>query len=40
VIYDSTFHPDSGGKMNIPGRMCAQVPCGMLVLGGLLTFYK
>ncbi|XP_065919637.1 sideroflexin-2-like [Dysidea avara] len=40
VIYDSTFHPDNGAEMNIPGRMCAQVPCGMLVTGGLLTFYK
>ncbi|XP_065919639.1 sideroflexin-1-like isoform X2 [Dysidea avara] len=40
VICGSAFHPDNGAKMNIPGRMCAQVPCGMLVVGGLLTFYK
>jgi len=39
-IYESAFHPDSGEKMNVFGRMSFQVPGGMLVTGAMLTFYK
>nr|CAB3266022.1 sideroflexin-2-like [Phallusia mammillata] len=39
-LYDSAFHPDSGDKMNLFGRMTFQVPGGMAVTGLLLQFYQ
>lgn len=39
-LYESAFHPDTGEKQNIFGRMSFQVPGGMAVTGALMTFYK
>ncbi|XP_060527369.1 sideroflexin-2 [Cylas formicarius] len=39
-LYESAFHPDSGEKQNVFGRMTFQVPGGMAITGAMLQWYR
>ncbi|GLH03900.1 Sideroflexin-1 [Gryllus bimaculatus] len=39
-LYESAFHPDSGERQNVFGRMSFQVPGGMAITGAMLQWYS